>query len=114
MLRYMLLNNFQNSNRYTEWTREDLLVFILPSSVHTRGLALFTITEKSGNQIWRKEGITDILKNAQSNVPNVFDFCFVLFCLFVEYKLVRLLSKSQIHGIVFNKRDIGAVTPKTR
>ena len=51
MLRYMLLNNFQNSNRYTEWTREDLLVFILPSSVHTRGLALFTITEKSGNQI---------------------------------------------------------------
>ena len=39
---------------------------------------------------------------------------FVLFCLFVEYELVRLLSKSQIHGIVYNKLDIGAITPKTR
>ena len=28
MLRYILLNNFQNSNRYTEWTRQDLLAFI--------------------------------------------------------------------------------------
>ena len=39
-----------------------------------------------------------------------------LHCLFVtEYKLVRLLSKSrQIHGIVYNKYDIGAVTPKNR
>ena len=51
MLRYILLSNFQNSNRYTKWTRQDLLAFILPSLVHTRGLSLFAITEKSGNQI---------------------------------------------------------------
>ena len=78
MLRYILLSNLQNSNRYTEWTRQDLLAFILPSLVHTRGLSLFAISEKSGNQIWREEGITHILNNAQSNAPNVFYFCFAL------------------------------------